>query len=81
MKSQEKGGSGSADPEGRGTGSGTGSKPPAGLCGACVHRQLISSARSTYVRCRLADRDSGFARYPRLPVVTCRGYLPENEGD
>jgi hypothetical protein len=79
MKFWENGGS--ADPEGRGSGSGTGSEPTAGLCGTCVHRQLISSARSTFVRCRLADLDPDFSRYPRLPVVTCRGYLSEDESD
>jgi hypothetical protein len=48
-----------------------------GLCADCAHAQRITSSRdAVFYRCRLADVDADFARYPRLPVVACRGYQP-----
>ncbi len=47
-----------------------------GLCASCVHRRIIASARSAFVRCALADTDPRFPRYPRLPVLSCAGYQP-----
>jgi hypothetical protein len=47
-----------------------------GLCGDCLHSQRIQSARgSTFYRCKLADTDPTFPKYPRLPVVHCAGYI------
>ena len=49
----------------------------AGLCGSCMHAQVVTSPRgSTFYLCRLSFTDPRFARYPRLPVVTCTGYEP-----
>jgi hypothetical protein len=45
-----------------------------GLCGRCVHRELLASARSVFLRCGLARSDARFPRYPPLPVVACAGY-------
>ncbi len=47
-----------------------------GLCVDCLHSQRIQSARgSTFYRCKLSDTDSSYAKYPRLPVLRCTGYL------
>ena len=48
----------------------------AGLCASCRHLQVLRSKCSTFVRCRLADRDPDFERYPPLPVGWCRGHSP-----
>jgi hypothetical protein len=49
----------------------------AGLCADCAHAQRITSSRqSIFYRCRLADTDPQFSRYPALPVVRCSGYGP-----
>ncbi|MFZ0772675.1 MAG: hypothetical protein WAN08_14760 [Candidatus Sulfotelmatobacter sp.] len=46
-----------------------------GLCGDCVHARMIASDRgSTFVQCQLSFTDPRFAKYPRLPVLTCSGY-------
>lgn len=45
-----------------------------GLCASCVHLRLLSSPRSVFVRCGLADEDPAFVRYPPLPVRACSGY-------
>ena len=45
-----------------------------GLCGRCVHRQLVRSRRSVFLRCSLADQDPRFPRYPTLPVLACAGF-------
>lgn len=50
-----------------------------GLCGACLHRRLLRSRRSTFLRCDLAARDASFPRYPRLPVLDCRGFERESD--
>jgi len=48
-----------------------------GLCGSCVHAQVITSARgSTFSLCRLSFVDPRFAKYPALPVLQCAGYSP-----
>lgn len=52
-----------------------------GICFACVHaRRVVSDRGSRFYRCGLADVDAGFCRYPRLPVRSCRGYLPDPRG-
>jgi len=40
-----------------------------GLCAGCAEARGITSGRgSDFLRCGLSDRDSRYARYPRLPV-------------
>ena len=63
------------------SGAGAAPAPPAGLCDACRHRRHVASARSTFVRCGLADVDPEFPRYPRLPVLACAGFEPAPPGD
>ena len=48
-----------------------------GLCGRCEHVQRVTSSRvSTFYLCRRSFSDSRFARYPPLPVLACRGFVP-----
>ena len=48
----------------------------AGLCATCAHAEAVSSSRgSTFVLCGLSLTDSGFRKYPPLPVRACDGYL------
>jgi hypothetical protein len=49
----------------------------AGLCATCVHRDIKASARSVFLRCKLADVDPRFPRYPPLPVLSCSGWREE----
>ena len=49
----------------------------AGLCAACRHLQVLSSKRSTFVRCGRSDADPAMPKYPILPVLQCRGFEPE----
>jgi hypothetical protein len=58
----------------------------AGLCADCRHMRLIKSDRgSTFYLCQRSTSDKSFPKYPRLPVIQCRGYelnpLGESEGD
>jgi len=49
----------------------------AGLCATCTHARRNETRRGTvYVRCLLAADDPQFAKYPRLPVLSCPGYQP-----
>lgn len=46
-----------------------------GLCAACAHARVITSARgASFVLCGLSRIDERFAKYPRLPVLACAGY-------
>lgn len=49
-----------------------GSSP--GLCATCRHARVLASRSSVFLRCAMAETDPSFPRYPRLPVVACRGY-------
>jgi hypothetical protein len=47
----------------------------AGLCATCGHASAIESDRgSVFIRCELSRVDASFPKYPRLPVLACRGY-------
>jgi GrpB-like predicted nucleotidyltransferase (UPF0157 family) len=47
----------------------------AGLCADCFHARKIESDRgSVFILCELSLTDSRFAKYPRLPVLSCDGY-------
>lgn len=46
-----------------------------GLCARCRHARLVTSGRgSQFVLCELSRTDERFARYPRLPVLSCAGF-------
>jgi len=46
-----------------------------GLCETCRHARVIRSDRgSLFYQCRLSLTDPGFSKYPRLPVLACRGF-------
>jgi hypothetical protein len=47
-----------------------------GLCSNCVNSRRIESARgSVFILCQLSATDPRFPKYPRLPVLSCAGYL------
>jgi len=53
------------------------SRPPAGLCEACVHHRVIESRRgSRFHLCERAADDARFAKYPPIPVLRCPGFEP-----
>ena len=46
-----------------------------GLCATCVHVRRVESAKgSVFVLCSLSGTDPHYPKYPRLPVLSCRGY-------
>jgi hypothetical protein len=51
--------------------------PRIGLCAACQHVKVITSAKGSYfIMCELAKTDPRFSKYPLLPVLACSGYRP-----
>jgi hypothetical protein len=57
-------------------------RQPAGLCDTCRHQRIIRNTRgSEFSLCERSRTEPEFPRYPRLPVLECRGYeegkLPE----
>jgi hypothetical protein len=48
----------------------------AGLCDLCAWTRLVKTATATYRLCTRGLTDPAFAKYPVLPVATCRGYEP-----
>ena len=46
-----------------------------GLCVSCRNMRLIVSDRgSKFYFCERSISDASFPKYPRLPVLQCRGY-------
>ncbi len=46
-----------------------------GLCADCRFMRVVESARgSKFYLCERSASDPGFPKYPRLPVLQCRGY-------
>jgi hypothetical protein len=53
--------------------------PPVGLCTACRHQQLVPNTRgSVFSLCRRSREDPSYPRYPRIPVLECRGFEPRD---
>jgi len=51
-----------------------------GLCAICEHAQQVVSQRgSIFSLCRKNFVDPEFAKYPRLPVIVCRGFTGIDE--
>jgi hypothetical protein len=49
-----------------------------GLCVRCEFmRQVRSDRGSTFYLCERSLSDPRFAKYPRLPVLECPGYVPK----
>jgi hypothetical protein len=52
--------------------------PDPGLCSRCRNVRVVESRRgSQFFLCRLSETDPRFPKYPRLPVLRCRGFEPE----
>lgn len=48
----------------------------AGLCASCLYARPIESDRgSIFILCELSLVDPWFPKYPRLPVLSCQGYI------
>lgn len=46
-----------------------------GLCRSCRHARIVrSDTGSTFYLCGLSRVDPSFPKYPRTPVLSCRGY-------
>jgi hypothetical protein len=59
-------------------------RSPAGLCDGCAHQRVIRNTRgSEFSLCQRSRTDPDFPRYPRIPVLECRGFerRPERERD
>ena len=53
-----------------------------GLCAACRHvRRVPTDKGELFLRCALSTHDPAYARYPRLPVVSCLGYSVADDAD
>lgn len=51
-----------------------------GLCLHCSHHRRVETKRgSIFHLCMLSESDTRFAKYPRLPVSQCRGFMPAVE--
>ena len=59
----------------------TSSRDTIGLCRRCAHSRIVRTPRSTFWRCALAETDTRFVRYPRLPVLQCDGFTPGPDDD
>ena len=52
----------------------------AGLCDSCRHQRVVENTRgSRFSMCERSKTEPEYPKYPRLPVVECRGYEPRND--
>ena len=57
-------------------------KVQVGLCAKCRFMRLVESDRgSTFYFCQRSLTDDSYPKYPRLPVLQCRGYEPVADGE
>lgn len=48
-----------------------------GLCASCEHQKVVRNTRgSVFSLCLRSREDPAYPRYPRIPVLECRGYEP-----
>ena len=52
-----------------------------GLCARCRHARQLVTPRSRFWFCERSRQDKSFERYPRLPMLSCRGFEPAESGD
>jgi hypothetical protein len=53
-----------------------------GLCDSCVHQRIVRNTRgSVFSLCRRSVDEPEFPRYPRTPVLDCRGHESHGTGD
>jgi len=53
--------------------------PAFGLCDSCRHQRLVRNTRgSTFSLCERSRTDPAYPRYPRAPVLDCRGHEPRD---
>ena len=49
----------------------------AGLCDRCLHQRVVNNTRgSTFSLCERSKTEPEFPKYPRVPVLECRGFEP-----
>lgn len=52
-----------------------------GLCATCRHAKPVTSDRGRlFLMCRLSKTDTRLPKYPRLPVLECRGFAENRSG-
>jgi hypothetical protein len=53
-----------------------------GLCDTCVHQRIVRNTRgSVFSLCRRSRDEPEFPRYPRVPVLECRGHESHGGAD
>lgn len=48
--------------------------PAVGLCARCRHARRVTTPRSLFWLCERSRVDTTYARYPRLPKLSCPGF-------
>lgn len=52
-------------------------KRPNGLCDSCLHQRVVENTRgSRFSLCERSRTDDAYPKYPRTPVLECRGWEP-----
>ena len=55
-----------------------------GLCLTCAFSRLQGSAKASgnrFYRCKRADEDDSYMKYPSIPVIGCGGYAASTPAD
>jgi hypothetical protein len=49
-----------------------------GLCSGCIYSRAITTKTSIFYLCEKSKEDNSFKKYPRLPVITCKGFVKKD---
>lgn len=59
----------------------TGYRPPAGLCASCANVRIVESRTgSRFYLCEVSRINPAYPKYPPIPVLRCRAYVPSTPG-
>jgi len=54
----------------------------AGLCDSCIHQRLVRNTRgSVFSLCERSQTQDAYPRYPKMPVLACRGHEERESRD
>lgn len=50
-----------------------------GLCRRCTYARQVPAGHTLYWMCERSLTDPAYAKYPRLPMLSCPGYEPRTD--
>ena len=69
-------------PPSSGNGKGEPAELEIGLCRECWYSSMTGNRLgNVFLLCERSREDSSYPKYPRLPVLACKGFVPERKSE